>query len=118
MNKESISIWQESWTGPRAFLFWWLIVTVAGFLFATAMVTIAYFFAPWALFVFGTNLPICVLRTPELWAALVGLELMANFMIAVATAFVFYRAIRWHVARRVSSASLPAYEPSKLSNHS
>jgi len=34
MNEKPKSFWKKSWTGPRAFLFWLLIVSMAAFLMA------------------------------------------------------------------------------------
>lgn len=118
MNQKSQSIWKKSWSGPQAFLFWWLMVSAAGLFLAAAMVTVAYFAAPQDMFVWSANLPVYVLQRPKLWAALVGVELMGSFMAAAATAFALYRVADRLLSRRITGAPALACDPAKPSGNS
>jgi hypothetical protein len=83
MNEEPKNIWKKSWKGPRAFLLWLLIVSIASFLAAviTAITAIsARLFDRHAGF-----------RNFAGWT----LEVMVGFFIAVAIMFVFYKIVRW-----------------------
>ena len=84
MNEEPKSFWKKSWKGPRAFLFWLLIVSLAALLVAVLIAAVT------------------AVRT-TLFDRHSGLKDFAGytlfvmfwFIVAVALAFVFYGIIRW-----------------------
>ena len=95
MNKQSQSLWREPLNGPRALLLWISIVSAAAFLFAAALITTLYFFAPAMLFACANGYGYLVWQIPGLVPALIGLRAVALFIGAVAMAF----AIR-HIIQR------------------
>jgi hypothetical protein len=83
MNEEPKSFWKKSWKGPRAFLFWLLIVSIAAFLAGltiTAVTTIST-----TLFDRHAGL--------ENFVGCV-LVVMFLFIVSVAVAFIFYGIVR------------------------
>ena len=84
MNENPKSFWKKSWNGPRAFLFWLLIVTIAAFLAAVLLAMVAEISTP----LFGLH--------PGL-EHLVGffLEITLGFIVAVAVIFALYGFVRW-----------------------
>jgi tetratricopeptide (TPR) repeat protein len=84
MDEKPKSIWKKSWTGPRAFLFWLLVVSVAAFL--TAALTAAVTSVRTTLFDRHSGLGNFVGYT---------LFVMFWFIVAVAVAFILYGIVRW-----------------------
>jgi hypothetical protein len=104
MNEQFQSIWRKERKGPRAFLLWALIVSLAAFLFAAALTTILYFFAPALLLACSDGYGYSVWQIPGLVPVLIGLRVMALFMGVVGTVFAF----RYIVRRFFSSSSQPS----------
>jgi hypothetical protein len=84
MDEKPKSIWKKSWTGPRAFLFWLLVVSVAAFL--TAVLTAAVTSVRTTLFDRHSGL--------ENFIGCV-LIVMFWFIVAVTVAFILYGIVRW-----------------------
>jgi hypothetical protein len=77
MNEEPKSIWKKSWKGPRAFLFWLLIVFVAALFVAVTITSMIDRHGGWESFVESV------------------LTAMVIFIVMTAVAFAFYKFIRW-----------------------
>ena len=77
MNEEPKSIWKKSWKGPRAFLFWLLIVFVAALFVAVTITFMIDRHGGWESFVESV------------------LAAMVIFVVMTAVAFAFYKIIRW-----------------------
>jgi len=97
MNEKPKSIWKKSWKGPRAFLFWLLIVLIAAFLAAVAIAAITFVSTPTPLFAWRGG-----------FGKIIGcvLIVMFWFIVAVAVAFALYKIIRWHFYWRNLKRSL------------
>jgi hypothetical protein len=104
MKEQSQSIWIKPLKGQRALLLWVLIVSAAAFLFAAALITILFFFAPALLFACADGYGYSVWQIPGLVPALIGLRVMALFIGAVAMGFAF----RYIVRRFFSRGSNPS----------
>jgi hypothetical protein len=89
MNEKPKSFWKKSWTGPRAFLFWLLIVSMAAFLMAV-------------LIAIGTSVKTTLFDRYSGLEGFVGYTLivMFCFIAAAAVAFVFYGLVWWLLCRR------------------
>ena len=77
MNEEPKSIWKKSWKGPRAFLFWLLIVLVAALFVAVTITFMIDRHGGWESFVESV------------------LAAMVIFVVMTAVAFALYKIIRW-----------------------
>jgi hypothetical protein len=108
MNKEANNIWNESRTGPRGILYWWLTVLLAAHFLAAMTTTIIFFRARWELYDWGGYFPYSIQQMPALLAVFVGLEIMAAYVSAIAAAFVLYRGGRRIFARPASTAPAAA----------
>ena len=84
MNEEPKSIWEKSWKGPRAFLFWLLVVSIAAFVGAVTVTMTTFGSTP--LFDRHRGLENFVGCT---------LVVMFVFIATVAVAFIFYGVVRW-----------------------
>jgi hypothetical protein len=105
MNEQSESIWGRPRKGLGALLFWALIVSVAAFLFAAALITILYYFAPALLFAWADGYGCWAWQTPGVVPALIGLRVMALFVGAVATVFAIRYVVRRFFVHRTYSSS-------------
>ncbi len=91
MNDKPKSIWKKSWKGPRAILFWLLIVSIAAFLAAVAIAAITFVSTPMPFFAWRGGFGDFIGCTSVV---------MFWFIVAVAVAFIFYGTVRWHFCWR------------------
>jgi hypothetical protein len=91
MNEESQCTWTKIRKGPRAFLSGALIVFIAAFLFAAGLTTLSLCTAPEFVYEWADGYGYSVWQIPGLVPALIGLKVMALFIVAVATACFLYR---------------------------
>jgi hypothetical protein len=84
MDEKPKSIWKKSWKGPRAFLFWLLVVSIAAFVGAVTVTMTTFGSTP--LFDRHRGLENFVGCT---------LVVMLVFIATVAVAFIFYGVVRW-----------------------
>jgi tetratricopeptide (TPR) repeat protein len=84
MNEEPKNIWKKSWKGPRAFLFWLMVVAIASFLAALTITVI-------------TSVSTTLFDRHAGLGNFAGcvLVIMTSFVVAVAVAFIFYGIVRW-----------------------
>lgn len=92
-------------SGEPGVLRWWWIVGVAGLLFGFRMSALAYFQAPWALYVWTGGLPVAILYRPALLAVVAGLLLAAAFIAAVGVTMMVCDGVRFAIARMGPSAA-------------